>query len=59
MRAPRAAELAPDAVALGDPFGRSFERGDKRQERHQRPEQPRREIERTHREDDSAAAGEL
>src|SRR5262245_14567763 len=57
--AARAAALASRAVTLGDPLGRSLERGDEREERQQRPEQPRRKIERADREDDGAAAGEL
>src|SRR6516162_6229543 len=57
--AARAAKPAARAIAFGDPFGHALERGNKTEERHGRPEQPRREVEGAHREDDRAAAREL
>src|ERR1700757_4251962 len=58
-KASGAPKPAARAIAFGDPFGRTLERGNKTEERHGRPEQPRREVEGAHREDDGAAAREL
>src|SRR6516165_5120586 len=57
--AARAAKPAARAIAFGDPFGHTLERGNKTEKRHDRPEQPRREVESAQRENDRAAAREL
>src|SRR5215468_6399231 len=57
--AARAAKPAARAIAFSDPFGHTLERGNKTEERHVRPEQPRREVESAQRENDRAAAREL
>src|SRR6266446_395778 len=54
--AARAAKLAPHAIAFGDPLRHTLERRDETEHRHDRPEQPRREVEGTYREDNGAAA---
>src|SRR6516164_5704835 len=57
--AARAAKPAARATTFGDPFAHTLERGNKTEERHGRPEQPRRQVEGANHEDDSAAAREL
>src|SRR6516225_12097860 len=57
--AARAAKPAARAIAFGDPFGHTLERGHKTEKRRDRPEQPHREVESAQREDDRAAPREL